>query len=277
MKSAVVLFAVLWVFAISTNAQKVLTRKEIYRINCKAIVQVYVNGTVFSGVGFIVSSDGLIITANHVVTTRESNFRQYASDIKVVVYGKETPYEAMPFATQVSGEQANFDSAVLKINASSLPHVTLGKWDEVDIGDSVFVIPSFPGMGCIMLEGGVANRAAFPTPFGPKPVNTILFQAPVRNGFSGAPIFNSQGHVVGIEDTKVFGINPALDHLRSGWMATRALGRVEIMGIDISASFLELINNLDQNLISGLGSGVAIDYARQLLEKTVKQYEDGTH
>jgi hypothetical protein len=35
------------------------------------------------------------------------------------------------------------------------------------------------------------------------------------------------------------------------------------MGIDLTAAFLELTNNLDQNLISGLGSGVAIDYAKQ--------------
>lgn len=274
MKRTLSIVVCLLVFAIAANAKKVLTGKEIYRVNCKAIVQIYANGTVFRGVGFMTSSDGLIITANHVVTTKESRFTQYANDIKVVVVGRATPYQATPLAIQVSGDQVNYDSAVLKIVASNMPHVTLGNWDEIDIGDSVFVVPSFPGMGCIMLEGAVAKRAAFQTPFGPKPVNTILFQAPVRNGFSGAPIFSSQGHVVGIADTKVFGISPALDDLRSRWLATRAHGSIAIMGIDISASFLELINNLDQNLISGLGSGVAIDYAKQLLERATEQQED---
>jgi S1-C subfamily serine protease len=118
-------------------------------------------------------------------------------------------------------------------------------------------------MACTGLLFQIWNRI-FQT--APLPVNTILFQAPVRNGFSGAPIFNSQGHVVGIEDTKVFGISPALDNLRTKWMATRGHGAVAMMGIDVSASFLELINNLDQNLISGLGSGVAIDYAKRLRE-----------
>jgi S1-C subfamily serine protease len=99
---------------------------------------------------------------------------------------------------------------------------------------------------------------------GPKPVDTLLFQAPIRNGFSGSPIFDSSGRVIGIEDTKVFGISPALGALRDKWAATLSGGSVRIMGIDIAGSFTETINNLDQNLISGLGSGVAIHYARDL-------------
>jgi S1-C subfamily serine protease len=264
MKIALILVASFWIFAVSANAQNVLTRKEIYRANCKAIVQVYVNGK-FSGVGFIASNDGAVITANHVVATRESNFRQYAGGITVLVDGNPTPYPATPLSAQVSDDQVSSDSAILKIDASKLPHVTLGTLDDIDVSDTVTIIPSWPGIGCIMLEGIVANKASIRI-LGPKPVNIVLFQAPIRNGFSGSPIFSSKGHVVGIEDTKVFGISPGLDSLRKEWTASRSLGSVAIMGIDLSASFLELINNLDQNLISGLGSGVAIEYAKKQRE-----------
>jgi S1-C subfamily serine protease len=122
-------------------------------------------------------------------------------------------------------------------------------------------------MGCIMLEGILSNKSALVTDFGPKPVNMILFQAPVRNGVSGSPIFDSKGRVVGIEDTKVFGISPALDELRNKWQES---AHIAFSGIDLGGSFTELINNLDQNLISGLGSGVDIEYARLVQESEHK-------
>jgi S1-C subfamily serine protease len=115
-----------------------------------------------------------------------------------------------------------------------------------------------------MLQGTVSAKAAAQTSFGPNLVNTILFQAPIRNGFSGSPIFSRRGHVIGIQDTKVFGISPGLDKLRTKWTASRSSGAVLIMGIDVGGNFLEMINNLDQNLISGLGSGVDITYAKEL-------------
>ncbi len=265
MKRALILIAV-GSFIVSANAQNVLTRKEIYRVNCKAIVQISVNGR-FSGVGFIVSADGFVMTANHVITTRESKLREYVTDIKVAVFGRPIPYAAKPVTSRVSDDQANYDSTLIKIEAANLPKVTLGDLAEVDIGDSVTIIPSFPGVGCILLDGTIAAMGPYQTAFGPKPVNTVFFQSPIRNGFSGSPVFDPRGHVVGIEDTKVFGISPVLDELRTKWMERRKQVSVTIGGVDVSGSFLELINNLDQNLISGLGSGVDISYAKEQNEK----------
>jgi S1-C subfamily serine protease len=253
--------ATICVFSISAHAQNELTRKEIYRINCGAVVQIYANGG-FSGVGFIVGG-GIVMTANHVVTTRESRFTQYSSDLKVVIEGRGGSYPAAPVAPLVSNDQVNYDSAIIKIEFTDLPHVNLGTWNELDIGDGLVMLASFPGFGCIALEGTVAKKAPFITPLGPKPVNTVLFQAPVRNGFSGSPIFGRTGHVIGIEDTKVFGISIGLSDLRDKWIeAAKQGGGVWIQGVNVRDNFLELINNLDQNLISGLGSGVDIGYAK---------------
>jgi S1-C subfamily serine protease len=264
MRIALALLFGLLLFSGIANAQNLLTGKEIYGINCKAVVQVYVNGQ-FSGVGFLTSADGTIMTANHVVTTRDSNFRQYADHIQVLVDGYTAPFVATPITTQISGDQVNYDSVLIKItSASQLPYVKLGSWKDVDVSDRLTILPSWPGLGCIALEGIVAKSAPVQTPLGPEPVNTILFQSPVRNGFSGSPIFSPKGNVIAIVDTKVFGISTSLDELRNKWLTTSSQGRVAIMGIDLAGSFLDLINNLDQNLISGLGSGVAIDYAKQL-------------
>lgn len=248
-----------------TQAQNVLTRKEIYRINCKAVVQIQTEEGF--GVGFVVSPDGLIMTANHVVTTKTSDFRQYASDIKIALFGRPTPYPATPIATTVSDDQANYDSAIVKIRARGLPHVTLGDWATVNVGDPLTILPSFPGFGCILLEGSVAAKGPAQTYMGPKSVNTIIFQSPVRNGFSGSPIFDSRGLVIGIEDTKVFGISPALDQERGQWKAAGNAG-LSIDGTSLNQTLVDLTNNLDQNLISGLGSGVAINYAKEQQKST---------
>jgi S1-C subfamily serine protease len=260
----VLLFAAVAFLAFSTCAQKnltVMTSRQIYEANRGAVVEIGI-GDKFSGNGFIVSSDGLILTANHVVATPESRLRQYASNLTVAVSGK--PYPAKPVEDAVSDDMANFDFAFLKIEASNLPHVSLGSWDEVEPGDRVTIFPSWPAMGFILLEGTVSNRTAYQTFLGPKPINTIIFQAPIRKGFSGSPIFSKQGHVIGIVDTLVFGISPALGDLRNKWAGTQSTGaRVSFMGIDLAGSFTEVINNLDQNLISGLGSGVDIGYAKE--------------
>jgi S1-C subfamily serine protease len=261
--------------SLGAYAQNVLTGKEIYRINCGAVVQIQTKDGTFEGlgVGFITSADGIVMTANHVVTTRDSKFRRYVSDIKVWVNGKADSYPATPIANQVSDDQANYDAAVLKIAAPGLPHVTIGNWSEIEIGDPLIIIPSYPGIGCIMLNGIVALKGTAQTDLGPKPVNTVLFQAPVRNGFSGAPIFNSQGHVVGIVDTKVFGISQTLGELENKWRAAAAPSNNQVLwgNINIPASFLEIITNLDQNLISGLGTGIDVSYANQQQEEHAKQ------
>jgi len=239
--------------------------QQIYESYRDAVVQIGV-GPNFSGNGFIVSSDGTIVTANHVVTTRESGFKQYAEGlrVRVEINGAVTMYPAILIDAPVADEQTNFDSARLKIEAKNLPHVSLGDWNEAEIGGEVTVLTSFPTTGVLMLQGPVSGKSA--NPLFSSPVNTIYFQCPVRNGFSGSPLFSSKGNVVGIVDTKVFGTTPALEELRQKWEKTRQSGGgVSIMGIDAAQNSLELIDNLNQNLISGLGSAVDIGYIKKRL------------
>jgi S1-C subfamily serine protease len=259
----VLLFVAICVSSFGAHAQKSLTSGEIFESNRGAIVQIGI-GDKFSGNGFIVSSDGVILTANHVVATRESQRKQYAANLTVVVNGKL--YPAKPVDVAITDNMANFDFAFLKIEASNLPHLALGSWDEVEAGDTITIFPTWPGMGLILLEGTVSNRVTQQTFLGPKPVRSIIFQAPIRKGFSGSPIFSKQGHVIGIVDTLVFGISPVLDELRTKWKEVSKGGSTIVGGgssASLSDSFTELIDNLDQNLISGLGSGVDIGYAKK--------------
>ena len=233
------------------------TSTTIFKTNQAAVVEI---GTVnrFSGNGFLISSNGLILTANHVVATEDSKFKTYSPNLIVLYNGKA--YPATPVLAVISDDQVNYDYAILKIGAQNTPHVSFGKWEETSVGDPVLFICNFPGTGPMLLQGSVSNVSSVITFLGPKPVNTILFQAPVRKGFSGSPIFDRKGLVIGVVNTEVFGISPALDELRKNIVKNRV--QIDVGGVDFGSGLGETINNLDANLISGLGSGVSVDYAR---------------
>lgn len=271
MKRALIAVVATFLFSLGAWGQNDLSSRGIYQRNREAVVQINV-GQSFSGDGFLVSNDGIVATANHVVTTRDSHFREYYSGLTVVVFTGNTfkAYSAVPILSPISADQANYDFAFLKITGSDFKHVTLGDWNQIDIGSQLVIIPSFPNRGpSMMLEGTVSAKSQGLNPdLGPKPFNTFLFQCPVRKGFSGAPIFDSKGTVVGIVDTEVFGISPALDEQRKKWEAIKnpsapVRTTVHFGQADLGDSMLGLINDLDQNLISGLGSGIDISYAKK--------------
>lgn len=241
-------------------AETKLTGKDIFKLYGSSVVQIWINGN-FSGTGFLVSSNGLIITANHVVSSRASKFREFSSNIQVYVVGKPSPYKALVVSPDVEN-RINFDSAVLKIDGHGFNHLNLGDWNSIDIENDIFIIPNYPGFGTMLLTGTVSGRASAHTDFGPLPINVILFQSPVRNGFSGSPIFNSSGDVIGFVDTKMFGISADLASFRDALSQAQG-GTSTVNGINLAGAFYALIINLDQNLISGLGSGVDISYAKE--------------
>ena len=63
----------------SVSAQTQMSSKDIFQTQRSAVVQIYVND-IFRGPGFLPSDDGLIVTANHFVTTRDSQFKDWATD-----------------------------------------------------------------------------------------------------------------------------------------------------------------------------------------------------
>jgi S1-C subfamily serine protease len=253
----IILFCFLLAFALPVHGQKQLSPKDIFDKNRAAIVLVQAGQSV--GSGFIVSSDGLIFTAHHVVAQQDNNGQwSYSGNLKVRM-SSGSILNATAVGTPTSAS-VNFDFAILKIDGQNLAHVEIGSWNEVAEGDSLTLLPS--GGIPLLLTGIVSARLQMDTALGPEKVNTLLYQSPVRKGFSGGAVFNdSTGHVVGIINTRLVGISPALDDARKQITRGASMGKVRILGVDPNATTLELINVLDQTLISGLGSAVAIDYA----------------
>ena len=95
------------------------------------------------GSGVIVSADGYILTANHVVAE--------ADEIKVAVPGNKNE-----FIAKVIGKDSATDVAVLKISATGLPAVTLADSDQLEVGDTVLALGNPFGIGQTVTMGMVS-------------------------------------------------------------------------------------------------------------------------
>ena len=134
------------------------------------------------GSGFIISSDGLILTNAHVVRA--------ATEVIVKLRDRRE------FKAKVLGSDAATDIAVLRIDAKNLPVVRLGDAQQLQVGDPVLAIGSPFGFEQTATQGIVsAIGRSLP---GDTAVPFIQTDAAVNPGSSGGPLFDASGAVVGI-------------------------------------------------------------------------------
>ncbi len=134
------------------------------------------------GSGFIISSDGLILTNAHVV--RE------AKDVTVKLSDRRE------YTAKVLGLDTATDIAVLRIDARDLPVVRLGDPKNLEVGDPVLAIGAPYGLEQTATAGIVSAKGrSLP---GDAVVPFIQTDAAVNPGNSGGPLFDGTGSVVGI-------------------------------------------------------------------------------
>jgi serine protease Do len=137
------------------------------------------------GSGFIFSSDGYVVTNNHVV----ENARQ------VVV---RLP-DRQEFDAEVIGTDPRSDLAVLKVDASRLPFLQLADEDDVKVGQWVLAIGSPFSLDFSVTAGIVsALGRSLPTETGDNYVPFIQTDVAINPGNSGGPLFNLDGNVIGV-------------------------------------------------------------------------------
>ncbi len=134
------------------------------------------------GSGFLISSDGYILTNAHVV-----------DDVDEVVVKVNDKRE---FRAKVIGSDARTDVALIKINADNLPRVAIGDPNRLKVGEWVLAIGAPFGFENTVTAGIVSAKGrSLPdenyVPF-------IQTDAAVNPGNSGGPLFNLRGEVVGM-------------------------------------------------------------------------------
>jgi S1-C subfamily serine protease len=139
-----------------------------------------------TGSGFIMGSDGRIVTNAHVVEGTQT--------VKVTLKDGRT------FEGKVLGTDSVTDVAVVKIEAKSLPAVRLGKAENLIPGEWAIAIGNPLGLdntvtvGIISALGRSSSQVGVPD----KRVSFIQTDAAINPGNSGGPLLNARGEVIGI-------------------------------------------------------------------------------
>ncbi len=135
-----------------------------------------------TGSGFILSADGYILTNAHVVDE--------ASEVSVKLTDKRE------FKAKVVGTDKRTDVALLKIDATGLPKVTIGDPDKLKVGEWVAAIGKPFGLENTITAGIVSAKGReLPNE---NLVSYIQTDVPINPGNSGGPLFNLKGEVVGV-------------------------------------------------------------------------------
>jgi serine protease Do len=136
------------------------------------------------GSGFLISSDGYILTNNHVV--------QGADKISVKLQKGEKIFQA-----KVIGADPDTDLALIKINdGGSLPYLKLGDSSKMRVGDWVIAIGNPFGLSNTVTAGIVSAKGRV---IGEGPYDDFIqTDASINPGNSGGPLLNLDGEVIGI-------------------------------------------------------------------------------
>ena len=183
----------------SVDGQTLMSPAEVYAATVNSVVSINcsaVSTNIFgqkvesasSGSGFVITQDGYIVTNQHVVSG--------ASSVNVTLYNGDT------YPATVVGGDSDYDVAVLKIEATGLQAVTLGKSADVNVGDTVMAIGNPLGELTFSMSQGIVSCCDRAINVDGTPFNMLQVDASINPGNSGGPLMNLYGEVVGIVSAK---------------------------------------------------------------------------
>lgn len=186
---------------VRVNGTDKLSFPEIYAANVDSCVSINVSSTSYnffgqavqsasSGSGFIITTDGYIVTNYHVISG--------GTNVSVTLNDGTT------YAAEVIGGEKDYDIAVLKIDPgeTELRCVVLGESDNLLVGEDILTIGNPLGELTFSMSEGIVSCLDREINVDGTPFNMIQITAAVNSGNSGGPLFNAYGEVVGIVSAK---------------------------------------------------------------------------
>ena len=170
-----------------------LTENSVVEITTESVVRGRILGQYVvegAGSGVIISSDGYIVTNNHVVKS--------ANKIMVKLKNGET-YEA-----KLIGRSVDADVAVIKIDAKDLQPVVVGDSSKLVVGDTAVVVGNPLGSG-FTVTNGIISALDREIDLDETVMNLLQTNAAVNPGNSGGGLFNGKAELVGIVVAKSAG------------------------------------------------------------------------
>ncbi len=135
-----------------------------------------------AGSGVIISTDGYIVTNNHVVDG--------ADELTVTLNENSKEYSA-----RIIGADKTTDLALIKIDAKNLPAITIANADDVKVGEWVLAVGNPLGLNNTVTAGIVSAKARS---MGQGVSSMIQTDAAINQGNSGGALVNTRGELIGI-------------------------------------------------------------------------------
>ena len=186
-----------------------MTPQDIYDLACEQVVGVnteFTTTNIFgmtatnavSGSGFIISTDGYIMTNFHVI----SYAVRYGGELTVLMH------DGTSYPAEIVGYVEDNDVAVIKIDATGLNPVTLGDSSTMEVGDPVYAVGNPLGELAYTMTDGIVSAldrvitTQDETTGDTQSINMFQISAAVNSGNSGGPAYNAYGEVIGIVTAK---------------------------------------------------------------------------
>jgi S1-C subfamily serine protease len=139
------------------------------------------------GSGVLISNDGKVLTAAHVVQTADVATVEFPNGQTIIAH--------------VIGSDVRSDVALLQLREmpKGIAPVTLGNSDKMEVGDQIFVIGAPYGIGQTLSVGHLSGRHRLPSiNEGATSFEFLQTDAAINTGNSGGPMFDMEGNVIGI-------------------------------------------------------------------------------
>lgn len=202
-----------------------------------------------TGSGFIIQSNGLVLTNAHVVDG--------ADTVTVTLKDGRT------FTGRVLGEDRLTDVAVVKIQASSLPTVSVGNSDQLKPGEWAIAIGNPLGLDNTVTAGIISatDRSSSDVGVPDKRVGFIQTDAAINPGNSGGPLLNQQGQVVGMNTAiigRAQGLGFAIPINRAQQLANQLIAKGKVDHPYLGVQMATLTPAIKERLNSDADSGVRV-------------------
>jgi len=202
------------------------------------------------GSGFIINSNGQILTNAHVVDG--------ADTVNV------TLKDGRSFAGKVMGTDPVTDVAVVKIEANNLPTVALGNSDQLKPGEWAIAIGNPLGLDNTVTTGIISatGRSSRDVGVPDKRVQFIQTDAAINPGNSGGPLLNASGQVIGM-NTAILrgaqGLGFAIPINTAERIANQLVAKGKVEHPFLGIQMVTLTPELKQNINSNPNAGLSVD------------------
>lgn len=189
-----------------------------------------------SGSGFIISSDGFVITNNHVI--------EQATEIKVMLADGRT------VSATLTGADPSTDIAVLKIYEAGLKPLALADSDALQVGQIAIAIGNPLGLQHTVTAGVVSALGRTLRANNGRMIDDVIqTDASLNPGNSGGPLVNSLGQVIGVNTATIMsaqGLCFAVSSNLAAYVAGKLImeGRVKRAYIGIAGQFVNLTERM---------------------------------